>query len=129
MLTLLVIIAPLIAKTMDTVSSEIGKAVGGKTISLRNFKLVPPGTEGAVSLAGTLAGIAAAALLAALILPLHWGGLMEVAALVGIAILANLFESYWGSWAEPRGMSDGPHTNFLMTLVAATLAWLLWLRG
>lgn len=123
----LVIISPLIAKTMDTVSSEMGKAIGGKTISLRSFKLVPPGTEGAVSLAGTLWGIAAAAGLAALILPLHWGGLKEVGLLVAIAIAASLFESYWGVWAAERGLDDGPHTNFLMTLFAATLAWFVWL--
>ncbi|MEO6096673.1 MAG: DUF92 domain-containing protein [Fibrobacteria bacterium] len=121
---LLVCIAPLIAKTMDTVSSEIGKAVGGKTISLRSFLLVTPGTDGGVSLAGTLCGLAAAALMAAAILPLGWGSLLDAAALSGIAVLANLFESYWGEYAARRGMDQGPHTNVLMTLAAAVLAWL-----
>jgi uncharacterized protein (TIGR00297 family) len=125
---LLIIISPLIAKTMDTVSSEIGKAVGGKTISLMNFRLVPPGTAGAVSLAGTFWGLAAAALLAALIFPLHWGGFTQWGILIGIAVAANLFESYWGAWASPRGLDDGPHTNFLMTLFAAVLAWFVWGR-
>jgi uncharacterized protein (TIGR00297 family) len=124
----LIIISPLIAKTMDTVSSEIGKAVGGKTISLMNFRLVPPGTAGAVSLAGTLWGLAAAALLAALIFPLHWGGFAQWGILIAIAVAANLFESYWGAWAAPRGLDDGPHTNFLMTLFAAVLAWFVWGR-
>jgi uncharacterized protein (TIGR00297 family) len=124
---LLLAIAPLIAKTMDTVSSEMGKAIGGTTISLRSFKVVPPGTDGGVSFAGTLWGLAAAALLAALILPLHWGGAKEVGILVAIAILANLFESYWAAWAGPRGVDDGPHTNFMMTLFAATLAWFWWM--
>ena len=121
---LLVCIAPLAAKTMDTVSSEIGKAVGGKTISLRSFRLVAPGTDGGVSLAGTLCGLAAAALMALAILPLGWGSALDAAALLGIAVLANLFESYWGEYAARRGMDQGPHTNVLMTLAAAVLAWL-----
>jgi uncharacterized protein (TIGR00297 family) len=121
---LLVCIAPLIAKTMDTVSSEIGKAVGGKTLSLRSFRLVAPGTDGGVSLAGTLCGFAAATWMALAILPLGWGSFPDAAALLGIAVLANLFESYWGEYAARRGMDQGPHTNVLMTLAAAVLAWL-----
>jgi uncharacterized protein (TIGR00297 family) len=121
---LLVCIAPLVAKTMDTVSSEIGKALGGKTVSLRTFRLVAPGTEGGVSLAGTLCGLAAAALMALAILPLGWGSSPDVAALLGIAVLANVFESYWGEYATRRGMDQGPHTNVLMTLAAVVLAWL-----
>lgn len=121
---LLVCIAPLVAKTMDTVSSEIGKAMGGKTVSLRSFHLVAPGTDGGVSLAGTLCGLAAAASMALAILPLSWGSLRDAAALLSIAVLANLFESYWGEYAARRGMDQGPHTNVLMTLAAAVLAWL-----
>ncbi|HLP40031.1 MAG TPA: DUF92 domain-containing protein, partial [Fibrobacteria bacterium] len=47
---LLVCTAPFIAKGMDTVSSEMGKAIAGRTVSLRTLRRVPPGTEGAVSL-------------------------------------------------------------------------------
>ncbi len=123
---LLVCIAPLVAKTMDTVSSEIGKALGGRTLSLRTFRAVPPGTKGGVSLWGTLFGLAGAGLLASFILFLGWGGWAEVLILMAIAVAANLFESYWGEWAGPRGMDVGAHTNVLMTLVAAVLAWIWW---
>jgi len=126
-LALLVCVAPLIAKTMDTVSSEIGKATAGRTISLRSLRLVPPGTEGGVSLAGTLAGLGAAMLIATGILPLGWGGWSEVAALTVIAVAANVFESLWGEWAARKDMNQGPHANVLMTLVAAVLAWMLWI--
>jgi uncharacterized membrane protein len=126
--TLLVCAAPFVAKVMDTVSSEMGKAIGGTTISLRSFRPVTPGAEGGVSLAGTLWGLAAALLLSLLVLPLGWGGFGDVGLLVGIALLANLFESYWGEWAARRGLDDGPQTNFLMTLFAALLAWVVWVR-
>lgn len=125
--TLLVCIAPLIAKTMDTVSSETGKALKGKTISLRTFKSVPPGSEGGVSMAGTLLGLAGAVILALAILPLGWGGFRDALGLSLIALLANAFESYWGEWAARKGMDPGAHTNVLMTLAAAVLGWLLWI--
>jgi uncharacterized protein (TIGR00297 family) len=49
------------AKLADTVSSEVGKAYGRKTFLITTFQSVPAGTEGAVSLEGSLAGVAAAA--------------------------------------------------------------------
>jgi uncharacterized protein (TIGR00297 family) len=121
---LLVAAAPLAAKAFDTVSSEIGKAVGGTTISLRNLRAVAPGSKGGVSLAGTLAGLAAAALLAAGVVPLGLGGWGAAAVLIGIALIANVFESYWGEYAARRGLDQGPHANILMTMAAAVLAWL-----
>lgn len=123
---LLVCIAPLVAKTMDTVSSEIGKAMSGKTISLKTLRPVPPGTKGGVSLSGSLWGLSAALALTLPILGLGWGGPEDVGMLVLIALAANIFESYWGEWAKPKGIDTGAHTNVLMTLVAAILGWLWW---
>lgn len=123
---LLVCLAPLITKTMDTVSSEIGKAFGGRTYSLQTFKLVAPGTEGAVSLLGTGAGVTSALLLGLFVLPLVWGGIGDVAALIVIAVAGNLFESWWKIWSSRQGIEAGAHTNVLMTLISAVLAWLWW---
>jgi len=127
--TLLVAVAPLAAKAFDTVSSEIGKAVGGTTISLSRLRAVPAGSEGGVSLAGTLAGLAAAALLCAGIVPLGWGGWGTAGILLAISFIANVFESYWGEYAAGRGLDQGPHANVLMTLLAAVLAWLAFAAG
>ena len=124
---LLVCIAPLVAKTMDTVSSEIGKAMTGKTFSPLSLRAVPPGSQGGVSLGGTLWGLVAAVALGLPILLLGWGNWVDVLILIGIALIANLFESYWGEWAAPRGMDQGAHTNVLMTMVAAILAWIAWI--
>jgi uncharacterized protein (TIGR00297 family) len=46
-------------KLADTTASEIGKAYGKSTFLITTFQPVPRGTEGAVSLEGTVAGIAA----------------------------------------------------------------------
>ena len=45
----------------DTSSSEIGMAFPGKTLLVTNFKSVPPGTDGGISLFGTIAALLGAA--------------------------------------------------------------------
>ncbi|XP_061372936.1 protein VTE6, chloroplastic isoform X2 [Gastrolobium bilobum] len=57
-------VASFCTKLSDTVSSEIGKAYGKTTYLVTTFKVVPRGTEGAVSVEGTLAGILASIVLA-----------------------------------------------------------------
>ncbi|XP_057460714.1 protein VTE6, chloroplastic isoform X2 [Actinidia eriantha] len=56
-------VASFCTKLSDTVSSEIGKAYGKTTYLITTFKIVPRGTEGAVSVEGTLAGLLASILL------------------------------------------------------------------
>ncbi len=54
-----VALAALAEATADTVSSEIGQAFGGHPLLLTTLRRVEPGTDGAVSLMGTAAGVAA----------------------------------------------------------------------
>jgi len=56
--------AGLAAALADTMASEIGKALGRTAYSLPDLRRVPAGTRGAVSIPGTLAGLAGAALVA-----------------------------------------------------------------
>jgi uncharacterized membrane protein len=55
----------LVEATADTVSSEIGQAFGGRPILLLTGRHVEPGTDGAVTLVGSLAGITSGAFVAA----------------------------------------------------------------
>ncbi|KAG6637087.1 hypothetical protein CIPAW_11G155600 [Carya illinoinensis] len=57
-------VASFCTKLSDTVSSEIGKAYGKTTYLVTTLKVVPRGTEGAVSVEGTIAGFLASFLLA-----------------------------------------------------------------
>jgi uncharacterized protein (TIGR00297 family) len=57
-------VASLSTKLSDTTASEIGKAYGKTTFLITNFQPVDPGTEGAVSLEGTIAGIGGSIVLA-----------------------------------------------------------------
>ena len=115
-------VAALATAAADTCSSEIGKVLGRRTYLVTSFRPVPPGTEGAVSLEGTLAGLASAAVLAAL----AWGlGLLELPAaalVVAAAFVGTSFESYLGAALGSRHVYDNEVMNFMNTLVGGGTA-------
>ncbi|XP_020206955.1 protein VTE6, chloroplastic isoform X1 [Cajanus cajan] len=94
-------VASFCTKLSDTVSSEIGKAYGKITIISRylvtTFKVVPRGTEGAVSVEGTLAGILAAIALAFVSFLMGEIGSHEAIICVLASQIANLGESIIGA--------------------------------
>ncbi len=114
----------------DTVASEIGKAYGRTTWLVTTFRRVAPGTTGALSTEGTLAGIAAAAFLAAVafalgLIPAWTIGLVTVA-----ATIASLIEGALGATLEARGILNNDSLNFVNAAIGAALAvaaWCWWL--
>ena len=105
----------------DTVSSELGQAHSDYACLITTWKRVPSGTDGGVSLTGTLAGIAAATLVSLIcvltrFLPVKWLGISVLAAVIGI-----IADSYLGALLERRGLLNNDAVNFLSTLVAAGL--------
>ena len=95
-------VASFSTKLSDTTASEVGKAYGKRTFLITTLQPVPPGTEGAVSLEGTLAGIVGAAAIAlvgwAVQLITPWGmGICLVA-----AFLATNLESVIGATLQAK---------------------------
>jgi uncharacterized protein (TIGR00297 family) len=113
-------VASLGAAFADTAESEVGQLYGRAPRLITTLRTVPPGTDGAVSLPGTLAGLAAAGLTAALGFRL---GLVEEPALLPLAALAaflgTMVDSLVGALAPRVG---NELTNVLCTLVAAVVA-------
>ncbi len=106
----------------DTCSSEIGQVYGRRTFLITSFKPVPRGTEGAVSLEGTLAGIGASLVVggAGAAAGLYsWLGLAPVAL---AALVATTLESLIGATLEQRGLLDNEAVNFLNSLAGALCA-------
>jgi uncharacterized protein (TIGR00297 family) len=118
----LVLVTALTAGGSDTVASEVGKAWGRRTFMVIGFGRVKPGTSGAVSLEGTLAGLAAAAGLAALgvALDLIEPRLLWIAAAGATA--GSFVESALGATLEGPGILNNDLLNFLNTAVAAATA-------
>ncbi len=106
----------------DTASSEIGKAFGRRTFLITTLRPVPRGTEGAVSVEGTLAGILGGALVGTLAASVHllpWAAVLPITV---AAFVANTLESLVGATLESRGLLDNEAVNFLNTLTGALLA-------
>jgi uncharacterized protein (TIGR00297 family) len=113
-------VASLGAAFADTAESEIGQLFSRRPRLITTLQKVPPGTDGAVSFPGTLAGAGAAVLTALLGLSL---GMLEtpgLAFLVAIAaFLGTVADSLIGA-LSPRAGNE--LTNVACTLVAALLA-------
>ena len=106
----------------DTASSEIGQLLGRRTFLITTFRPVPRGTEGAVSVEGTLAGIFASLLLGVLGAAVGLYGWAGVAIVVVAAFIGTTFESIVGAALEKRQLLDNEALNFLNTLVGALVA-------
>lgn len=113
--------AALATSSMDTAGSEMGPLLARRTVSLRTGRPVPPGTEGAVSMEGTLAGVGAALVVgvAGWLTGLH-GASAVIAVAVG-AVLGNLYEGILGA----RGILSHTWLNTTNTLVGAAAAVLV----
>jgi uncharacterized protein (TIGR00297 family) len=116
-------VASLGAAFADTAESEIGQLLSRTPLLISTLRKVPPGTDGAISLPGTLAGAGAAILTAAFGFAL---GLLETpgSALIvaSAAFLGTIADSLIGALSS---RVDNELTNVLCTLVAAILALLL----
>jgi uncharacterized protein (TIGR00297 family) len=118
----LAFVAALVAGGSDTIASEIGKAFGRRTLSITTLRPVPPGTSGAMSLEGTVAGLVGAAALGGVAIAL---GLLAASSLLLMVIAATvgaLVESWLGATLEEAGILNNDLLNFLNTTVAAAVA-------
>ena len=125
-LLLLGYVASFSTKLSDTCASEIGKAYGKRTFLITTLQPVPRGTEGAVSLEGTLAGVVASVAIALL----GWAvGLIDLTGLVFCVIaafIATNVESLIGATLQSKfDWLTNEVVNFVNTLIGAIAAVLL----
>ena len=95
----------------DTISSEVGVAVGGRTYNAVTLRKMAPGLSGGISLAGTAGGLAAL-----LLLVLFLGGILPVSPIqllwvLGTGFIGMLVDSILGSkwqalWRQGEAWSE-----------------------
>lgn len=122
----------LAASGADTVATEVGTWWGGPPWSLRTGARVPPGTSGAVTVVGTVALMASAAVVAALaaalaVIPWRAWGVVTAAGTAG-AVADTLL----GAWGQQRrwchacqgATEQDPHACGAPTELAGGWRWL-----
>jgi len=122
---LLAMAAALCEAVADTVSSELGQVASNTARLITNWEEVAAGTDGGITWAGTLAGAVASGLIAAACLAV---GLVPVRGVVVAAAAGTagmLADSYLGALLERRGVLNNDAVNFLGTVTAAVMAFLL----
>lgn len=136
-------IAALATAAADTCSSEIGQLIGKRTFLPLSFRSVTRGTEGAISVEGTVAGLLAGAIVAVVgVAAMAWsayrilgdpfaegaavlweGFPVKVLIITAAAFIGGYLESVAGSFNRRarRPVSNGT-LNFFNTAVGAALA-------
>jgi uncharacterized protein (TIGR00297 family) len=107
----------------DTVASEIGQSQGATARMITTWQRVSAGTDGGITLIGTLAGAAAGLAIVVIatvggLLPLQQSWVALTAGLAGM-----FFDSFLGATMQRRHWLSNQAVNFFSTLLAALIAF------
>jgi uncharacterized protein (TIGR00297 family) len=115
-------VAALAEAAADTVSSELGQATARSAYMITDFRDAPIGTNGAVSIEGTISGCVAACIVAWIsavvgFVDWHWTPVITFAAIGGMFL-----DSIIGATWENSGKLGNDAVNFISTVFAADVA-------
>src|SRR5258708_10341264 len=116
-------LAALAEAATDTVASEIGQYRGPDARMITTWQRVPPGTDGGITLPGSIAGMAAGIVIAAVAM---LGGMLPRPQLwipVAAGFAGMVIDSVLGATLQRRGWITNQAVNFFSTLAAAGLAY------
>ncbi len=119
-------IASLATKASDTSASEIGKAYGKNCYRITDLKKVPPGTEGAVSIEGTIAGIIGSILISVYGIEIGWvNDWNQLGVVVLSSFIATTVESFLGATIQNNKLITNEFINFINTMIGSLVSILL----
>ncbi|MEC4893039.1 MAG: TIGR00297 family protein [Oscillatoria sp. PMC 1051.18] len=123
---ILAYVAGFCTKLSDTTASEIGKAYGQRTFLITTLQPVARGTEGAVSLEGTVAGIIASGAIALFAWAIGIIDLLGMLWCILAAFVATTLESFIGATLQPKfDLLTNEVVNIINTIIAAAVVVLL----
>ena len=118
-------LAALAEAAADTVSSEVGQVLGRRPRMITTLRTAEPGTDGAISAAGTASGVLAAGLVALTGSLALQGGMTLIWVSWAGGVFGLFFDSLLGATLERSGKLNNDAVNFLSTACAAGFALLL----
>ncbi|HHT9107053.1 MAG TPA: DUF92 domain-containing protein, partial [Candidatus Wunengus sp. YC64] len=121
----LAFVAAFATATFDTVSSELGQIYGKRPILITTMKTVPVGTDGAISVEGTILGVLSSALVGAEAYFLHLISLPSIIVVVAAAFVGTTIESVLGATIERRKWVSNEVVNFINISTGAGVSMLL----
>jgi len=122
---LVAMIAALAEAATDTVASEIGQSSRRDTRMITTWKRVPAGTDGGVTISGTLSGLMAGVVITVVA---RMSGVIthsEMWIPVAAGFVGMLSDSVLGATIQRRGWISNQAVNFVATLAAAVLAYVI----
>lgn len=118
-------LAGLCEAAADTVSSELGQLLNSRPRMITSLRVAEPGTDGAISLGGTLAGCIAGGIVAFVgAIALHGETRMFLVCWIA-AVFGLFFDSILGATLERAGWINNDAVNFLSTCSAGAGALVL----
>lgn len=118
---LVAIVAAMAEVATDTVASECGQAFSREARLITTFERVPAGTDGGISIAGTVFGVGAGLVIGLLGVVC---GLVPTRLLwvpVAAGALGMLADSVLGAWLERRRWLNNEQVNLASTVIAAAI--------
>ncbi len=117
-------VASFAAKLADTFGSELGKVWGTKTFLITSFKTAKPGTDGAISIEGTVASLAGSLIMTSAMACLSLvPNSLSFLIIVTTGFLATIIESIIGATIQKRFKSlTNELVNFLQTTLSSIIA-------
>jgi len=120
---LVAVVAALTEAATDTVASEIGQYRGPEARLITTGERVPAGTDGGITIPGSIAGLAAGLVIAVVATA---GGMLLPSQLwitVANGFAGMLIDSILGATLQRRGWISNQTVNLFSTLAAAVLAY------
>jgi len=120
---LVAMVAALAEAATDTVASEIGQYRRPDARLITTWERVPTGTDGGITIPGSIAGLAAGLVVAAVATA---GGMLPQAQLwipVTAGFAGMLIDSILGATLQRRGWISNQVVNFFATMAAGALAY------
>lgn len=112
------------AATADTLSSELGNVYGKRYYHLLSFQKMQRGSNGAISLQGTVAGMLGSTIIAWVYMGGNNWNIRHFFMIIVAGTVGSIADSFLGLTLEKKGLLGNNSVNFLNTATGAIVIWL-----